>query len=66
MRELHLTVSVLSKRRQERIRVLESEVERLTHIIGALNGQVIQESEEIQRLKKELDYMTNLVIEEPQ
>lgn len=61
-----MTVSVLSKRRQERIRVLESEVERLTHIIGALNGQVIQESEEIQRLKKELDYMTNLVIEEPQ
>lgn len=59
-----MTVSILSKRRRERILILEQEVERLTHIINALNGQVLQESEEIQRLKKELDYMNTLVIEE--
>ena len=61
-----MTVSVLSKRRQERIRVLEGEVERLTHIIGALNGQVIQESEEIQRLNGELERMKDILQYETQ
>lgn len=62
MRELPMTVSVLSKRRRERILILEQEVDRLTHIINALNGQVIQESQEIERLMKELAVLQDQVI----
>ena len=59
-----MTIGVLSKRRQQRVQLLEHEVERLEHIIAALNSQVIQESLEIQRLKGELEFMNTLEIEE--
>ena len=54
--------TILSKRRRERILVLEQEVDRLTHIINALNGQVLQESQEIERLMKELAVLQDQIM----
>ena len=54
--------TILSKRRRERILILEQEVDRLTHIINALNGQVLQESQEIERLMKELAVLQDQIM----
>jgi hypothetical protein len=55
-------ISVLSKRRRERTLILVQEVDRLNHIINALNGQVIQESQEIERLMKELAVLQDQIM----
>jgi uncharacterized coiled-coil protein SlyX len=57
-----LPVSVLSKRRQERMLILEQEVERLNHIIAALNDQLKATSYELQGFKDHVNLLQDQIM----